>query len=321
MAVARVQFASVSSSGTAPALTIAATGGPGNLLAVHISADGTNNAVPTGVTLSGGSGGTDTLALDVSAASVNPIAGVTLSAWEIPNCTAGHTTITATFAASVAAVLIMAWEVSGAALSAALAAQSGGQNPANTLQPAFDSGAGAGVPAGCFWVGSVTGIGSGGRATPVPSGAWTAEAPLTPGSLTEMLGAYQAGPGGGAPDYAGAFSAPALGAYWAAVTAAYFPAAASGVSVALPVADLEFVAPLVTPSFAATVALTAPNLALAAPAVAAAPGGAATVALTAPNLALAAPLLSPGAPGSGMAGRGQRSDYERSGLLRKPWLW
>jgi hypothetical protein len=226
MSVARVQFASVSSSGTTPALTVAATGGPGNLLAVHISADGTNNAVPTGVTLSGGSGGTDTFGIDVSAACVNPTAGVTLSGWSIPNCTAGHTTITATFAASVAAVLMMAWEVSGTALAAALAAQSGGNSPANTLQAAFDSGPGAAAPAGCFWIGSVTGIGSGGRAIPVPGGSWTTEAPLTPGSLTEMLAAYQAGPGGGAPEYNGAFSLPAAGAYWASIVTAYNPAAA-----------------------------------------------------------------------------------------------
>jgi hypothetical protein len=241
MGVGRVQFVNSSAgSGTAPTLTIAATGGPGNLLIVHVSADGSNSSVPTSVTLSGGSAGTDTLTNDVSAASVNPTAAITLSGWQMPNCTPGHTTITANFAASTQAAFIAAWEVSGAALAAALAAQSGGANPANTLQAAFDSGVGAAVAAGCFWAGSVTGVGSGGRANAVPSGAWTTEAALTPGSLTQMLSAYQAGPGAGSPEYNGAFSLPAAGAYWAAIVTAYKPAPAAAVTApVVPPVDYE----------------------------------------------------------------------------------
>ena len=283
--VARVQFQSVVSSGTTPALTVTATGG-GNLLVVHVSADGTNSALPTGVTLSGGSAGTDTLANDVSAASVNPVAAVNLSGWSIANCTAGHTTVTVTFAASVQSVLIEAWEVSGAAVAAALAGQSGGANPANTLQMAFDSGAGPVVPAGCWWSGTVTGIGSGGRANAVPSGSWTTEAALAPGSLTQMQSAYQAGPASAAPDYAGTFSAPVLGAYWAAIVTAYLPvgdATAFGA-----VSPLALAAPAGTVQANATVQGLVSALALAAPA-GAAQSNAIVISGAVAALALAAP--------------------------------
>ena len=226
--ITRVQFTS-SATGTA---TFANPTTAGNLIVVFISADGSNSSVPLSVALTGSS---DTFTNDSSAASTNPTANITLSLWSDPDCSGGHTVITPTFSASPAAVLIMAWEVSGAALTSPLVTQSSAANPANTLQSAFDSGNGSSVQAGCWWAGAVTGVGSGGRAIPVPSGSWTTETPLQPGSLTEMLGAYEAGPGSGTPDYAGTFSAPVAGAYWASVVAAYAPAGAGvtgGVSTA-----------------------------------------------------------------------------------------
>jgi hypothetical protein len=96
-------------------------------------------------------------------------------------------------------------------------------------------------------------------------------------------------------------------------------AGASGVSVALPVADIDLAAPLVTPSFAASVALPAATLALAAPTVTPAGSGAATIALPVAQLTLAAPLITPGVPAAG--GTAAAGDSDRSGLLRKPVLW
>ena len=84
----------------------------------------------------------------------------------------------------------MVWEIAGAATSSPLAGTPGtAGNPTNTFQTSFDSTAGASVSAGCFWVGALTGIGSGGRATPsVSGGVWTVtEAQLQPGSASDMF--------------------------------------------------------------------------------------------------------------------------------------
>jgi hypothetical protein len=226
VSVARVQFGSSASA----TVTLGSPTTAGNLLVVLVSADGANSAVPSGITL-GGSGAV--FSNDASAASTNPIATITHSLWSLPNCPAGSTTVAPTFSGgSPAAILVMVWEVSGAALTSPLAAApASAANPANTLQAAWDTGAAAAVPAGCWWVGGLTGVGSGGRATPVVSGAWTSEAQLQPGSATDMLGAYQAGPGSGSPEFAGTFSLPAAGAYWASVVAAYKPAGGGGTNI------------------------------------------------------------------------------------------
>jgi hypothetical protein len=216
--VARVQFAEATNSGvTTLTATLGASTTAGNLLLVMLSVDG-GGATPSTVTLTGGS---DVFTKDAQVTSTNPIASINLSLWSDPNCSAGHTQVVATSNIS-AGLLMMVWEVSGAATTSPLAGVPGtAANPANTLQAAFDSTAGASVPAGSFWIGGVTGVGSGGRATPVLAGSWTPETQLQPGSATDMLGGYQAGPGAGTPQFNGTFSAPAAGAYWAAIAAAY----------------------------------------------------------------------------------------------------
>lgn len=224
MGVARVQFAESSNSGVT---TITATlGSPttaGNLLVVLLSVDG-GSATPGVVTLTGS---LDTFHQDANVTSTNPIASVNLSLYSDANCSGGHTQVVATSSAS-AGLLLMVWEISGAATTSPLAATAAtAANPANTLQAAFDSTAGASVSAGCFWIGGLTGIGSGGRATPVLSGSWTTETQLQPGSATDMLGGYQAAPGSGTPRFNGTFSAPAAGAYWAAIAGAYSSASQS----------------------------------------------------------------------------------------------
>jgi hypothetical protein len=95
--------------------------------------------------------------------------------------------------------------------------------------------------------------------------------------------------------------------------------AAAGVSVSLTTPNLALAAPVLAPQFPGAVTLTTPNLALAAPALTPAGSGAATVALTTPNLALAAPALAPSGPPAATAA--QQGDSDRSGLLRKPFLW
>lgn len=218
--VARVQFGENANSGvTTLTVTLGAATTAGNLLIAMLSVDG--GQTPSGITLTGGS---DTFTKDAQVTQTNPTASINLSCWSDPNCSGGHTQLVATASASTG-LLMMVWEVSGAATSSPLAGTAGaGAAPSNTLQAAFDSGSGASVGAGCFWAAAVTGIGSGGRAQAVPSGSWTAETALQPGSASQMLGAYQAGPGAGAPRYNGSFSAPVAGAYWAALAAAYKPA-------------------------------------------------------------------------------------------------
>lgn len=216
MSVARVQFASSGSGGT---VTFGTPTTAGNLLVLVASADGAASPVPSGVTLVGSS---DVFAQNASAANVNPTADINLFLFSDPNCSGGHTQITATFTGSPTGILLAAWEISGAALALPLAGTPGAAGgPANTLQSAFDSGAGGAVGAGCFWVGAVTGIGSGGRAQAAPSGAWTTEAAIQPGSASQLLPAYQAGPAAGAPEYAGTFTT--VTAYWAAIAAAFSP--------------------------------------------------------------------------------------------------
>jgi hypothetical protein len=220
VSVARVQFGENSNSGvTSLTVTLGSSTTAGNLLVALLSVDG--GSTPSGITLTGSS---DTFTKDAQVISTNPIAGINLSLWSDPSCSAGHTQVVATAAAS-SGILLMVWEVSGAAASSPLAAAAAtAANPANTLQASFDSGSGASVAAGCFWVGACTGVGSGGRATPVLSGSWTTETQLQPGSATDMLGGYQAGPASGTPRFNGTFSAPAAGAYWASIAAAYLPA-------------------------------------------------------------------------------------------------
>lgn len=220
MPTARVQFAE--NSGTAITSLTVTLGSPttaGNLLVVAVSVDGGASpaGAPSSVTLVGSS---DTLSMDVDPTSTNPTASVNLSAWSDQNCSGGHTQVTATVASS-AAILMMVWEVSGAATTSALVASHGAGNPANTLQAAFDSGAGVSISAGAFLVGVVTGIGSGGRAQASPTGAgtWTTETALQPGSVTQMLGAYQANASSGAPQYTGTFTT--VQAYWASFVVAY----------------------------------------------------------------------------------------------------
>lgn len=232
MAVARVQFGSNAGGGTTLTVTLGSPTTAGNLLLVFVSGDGANSGAPTGIALTGSS---DTFTQDADVADTNPTALVNLSLWSDPNCSGGHTAVVATFGAAVGGNLMTVWEVSGAAVSSPLAGTPAtAAAPANVLQASFDSGAAASVVAGCWWVGCVTGIGSGGRAQASPSGAWTTETPLQPGSLTQMLPAYQAGPGAGAPEYAGTFTAPVAGAYWAAVAAAYLPASGGLTSTVYP---------------------------------------------------------------------------------------
>lgn len=216
--VARVQFAEATNSGVSTlTVTLGSATTAGNLLLVAFSVDG-GSATPNAPTLTGGS---DTFHQDANVTSTNPIASINLSVYSAANISGGHTQVVGT--SSIAAgLLMMVWEVSGAATTTPLdGTPSTGANPANTLQAAFDSGSASAVGAGDFWVGVVTGVGSGGRATPVLAGSWTPETQLQPGSATDMLGGYQAGPGAGSPRFNGTFSAPAAGAYWAAIAAAY----------------------------------------------------------------------------------------------------
>jgi hypothetical protein len=205
MAVSRVQFGSTTGSTNSLTLTLGSPTTAGNLLVVAYSADGGTS--PTGVTLVGSS---DTFTKDANIASTNTVANINLSMWSDPNCSGGHTQVNVT-ASTSNGLLLMVWEIAGAATSPPLAGTPGtAGNPTNTFQTSFDSTAGASVSAGCFWVGALTGIGSGGRATPsVSGGVRTMEAQLQPGSASDMLGAYQAGPGAG----------------WAAIAAAYKPLA------------------------------------------------------------------------------------------------
>lgn len=222
MGVAKVQFGSnFNTSAATLTVTLGASTTAGNLLLALLACDA--GPSPTGVALTGSS---DTFTRDANVISTNPIAGINLSLWSDPGCSGSHTQVVAT-ASGTGGLLMMVWEVSGAAASSSLAGTVGeAANPSNTLQAAFDSTAGASVVAGCFWVGGLVGVGSGGRATPVLSGSWTTESPLQPGSATDMLGGYQAGPASGTPRFNGTFSAPAAGAYWASIAAAYLPAAA-----------------------------------------------------------------------------------------------
>ena len=219
MATAPAQFGEGSNSGVSTlTVTLGSPTTAGNLLIAMLSVDG--GQTPSGIALTGGS---DTFTKDAQVVSTNPTAPVNLSCWSDPSCSGGHTQLVATASAS-SGLLMLVWEVSGAATSSPLAgAAPGGANPANTLQAAFDSGAGASVAAGCFWVGANTGIGSGGRAQASVTGAWTTETALQPGSATQMLGGYQANAAGGAPEFAGTFTT--VTSYWASLALAYKAAA------------------------------------------------------------------------------------------------
>jgi hypothetical protein len=211
-----VQFAQAPTGGV---VTLSPTAS-GNLIVVAVSNDGAS-APPTSITLTGSS---DVFTDDVSTLDTNPTANIDLSIWSNPNCSGGKTSVVASGGLG-SGVLMSVWELAGGAASSPLRTAHAAAGPANTQQGAFDSGAASSVPAGDFWIAAVTGIGSGGvRAAASPSGAWTLEAALTPGSLTQMIAAYQSGPGAGAPQYAGTFTAPVGGAYWAAAVAAYKPA-------------------------------------------------------------------------------------------------
>jgi hypothetical protein len=311
MAVSVVQFAS---SGSVSGSNSVAFGSPttaGNRIVAIVSLD-TGTSQPAGVTLTGSS---DVFTLDQGAANTNPTANINLGIWSDADCTGGLTTVVSI--GTSLSTLQAIFEVSGTSTSPGAAASQGGAAPASTLQAAFDSGAASSVGAGCFWVAAVTGIGSGGRAQAVPSGSWTTETALQPGGASQLLAAYQAGPGAGAPEYAGTFSGPVAGAYWAAVVAAYPPA---GAIIAGAVSPLALAAPAGTVlQGAASIPGAVSPLALAAPAGTVS-AGAATIFGPVAQLALAAP--AGGASGS-PAGRSGVSagDYDRTSLLRKPLLW
>jgi hypothetical protein len=226
--VTRVQFASSSITSTGLTVTLGSATTAGNLLVIAVSVDGTVQT--PAVTLVGS---TDTFVQDASATNTNPIANIGLSLWSDPNCSGGHTQINVHVTSS-AGLLVAIWEVSGSVATSPLAGTAAAAGPTNTLQSSFDSSAGTGVVPGCFWVGAVTGVGSGGRAQALPTGSWTTEVAIQPGSASQMLGAYQAGMAFGTPQYRGTFTAPVAGAYWAAITAAYKPAPtpSSGVAMA-----------------------------------------------------------------------------------------
>ena len=216
-----VQHAQAPSGGT---VTLAATTA-GNLIVVTVSNDGAVTSDPTTITLTGSA---DVFTKDVNAANTNPTANVNLSVWSDPNCSGGKTSVVASGGLG-SGVLMDAWELAGGATASPLQAAHGAAAPASTLQSSFDSGAMASIPAGCFGIAAVIGIGSGGRAqaSVTGSGTWTTETALQPGSVSQMLSARQNTLAAGTPDYAGTFTAPAGGAYWAAVVAAYKPAGAA----------------------------------------------------------------------------------------------
>ena len=222
MAFTVIQHAQAPTGGT---VTLAPTGA-GNTIIVVVSNDGAGvTADPTTITLTGSS---DTFTKDVSAANTNPTANVNLSVWSDPGCSASKTSVVASGGLGTG-VIMDVWEVAGIVTSVPLQDKHGAAAPASTLQAAFDSGATGAIPAGCFGIASVTGIGSGGRAqaSVTGSGTWTTEAALQPGSVSQMLSARQNPLAAGTPNYAGTFTGPVAGAYWAAVIAAYKPAAAT----------------------------------------------------------------------------------------------
>lgn len=226
MTVSLVQFKSTGNTDTnSLAFTSATTAG--NRVIAVVSLD-TGTSYPT-VTLTGSS---DTFTRDAGAQNTNGTANINLAVFSDANCSGGHTTVVSSGAST--STLQAIFEVSGTGLSSGATAAAGAAAPASTLQAAFDSGAAHPVAGGCFWVAAVTGIGSGGRAQAVPGGSWTLETALQPGSASQLLVAYQDGPGAGAPEYSGTFSGPVAGAFWAAVAAAYAPpaAAASGLLMA-----------------------------------------------------------------------------------------
>lgn len=213
-----VQHAQAPSGAT---VTLSATTA-GNLIIVAVSNDGAVTNDPTTITLTGSS---DTFTKDINAANTNPVANVNLSIWSDPNCSGGKTSVVASGGLG-SGTLMDVWEWSGGATSSPLQAAHGAAAPASTLQTSFDSGVTASIPAGCLGIAAVIGIGSGGRAqaTVTGSGTWTTETALQPGSVSQMLSARQNTLAAGTPNYAGTFSAPVAGAYWAAVIAAYKPA-------------------------------------------------------------------------------------------------
>jgi hypothetical protein len=214
-----VQFASTANANANNA-TFTSPTTAGNRIVAIVSLDtGTSQIASIALT-----GSTDVFTMDGSAATTDPTANINLSAWSDPNCSGGHTVVTCS--GTGASTLLGAFEVSGTDHNQAVTAHGSG-SPASTLQSSFDSGAAASTAAGCTWIGAVTGVGSGGRAIAVPSGSWTAETALQPGSLTQMTTAYQASAAAGVPEYSGTFSAPVAGAYWAALVVAYSPATAT----------------------------------------------------------------------------------------------
>ncbi len=212
---ARVQYASNSvTSGTTVTATFGTATTLHNLLVAILIVE--NGQTGTSVTLTGGS---DTFTKDGGTDPTNPtVTNMDMSVWSDPNCSAGHTAVVGHWASSAAAFLHV-WDVSSAALSSVLASVTAAGNPAATLQSSFDSGAASTAPAGSFWVGAVQSVGSGGRATVTPSGSWTSETAMVPGSLTTSLGAYQANTASGSPDFAGSFTSHT--SYWASIAAAY----------------------------------------------------------------------------------------------------
>jgi hypothetical protein len=215
-----LQHAQAPTGGT---VTLAATTA-GSLIVVAVSNDAITGD-PTTVTLTGSS---DVFTKDVSAANTNPVANVNLSVWSDPGCSAGKTQVVVSGNLGTG-VLTDVWEIAGGATSSPLQDKHGAAAPASTLQAAFDSGAMGSIPAGCFGIAAVIGIGSGGRAqaSVTGSGTWTTETPLQPGSASQMLSARQNTLAAGTPKYAGTFTGPVAGAYWAAVVAAYKPAPAT----------------------------------------------------------------------------------------------
>lgn len=194
----------------------------GNLIVAVASDDGGSPPTdPASVALTGSS---DVFTKDINVLDTNPTAEIALSIWTDPDCSGGFNTVLLSGGSS-SGTLMVVLELSGGATSSPVAAAHAAAGPANVLEPSFDSGTAASVGAGCFWLGVVTGVGSGGRAQASPITPWVGQTPLQPGSVTQLLYAFQNAPAAGAPDFSGTFTGPVAGAYYSAAVIAFSPAA------------------------------------------------------------------------------------------------
>lgn len=103
------------------------------------------------------------------------------------------------------------------------------------------------------------------------------------------------------------------GDHWAGAAASFTPP--SGGNVSLTADAVTLATPLLTPMVGPD-PFPAPGVALAAP-VPALTFGAASIPLPVAQVTLAAPPVAAHGPPAG----GQLADYDRSGAIRKPWLW